>query len=145
VKRCPRQGVTSLGARPDGERGWAVTVLTATFMVLVGMTLVTGGTSVGSAGEQRSALLKQYWGTITSIRVDRCGKRQGLCEGVIILTQRDGGGVTLAIRPGTWIKRGDLLILLEDLSVGNDIHVQAIEMAGEGGMRATTIGVSTRP
>jgi hypothetical protein len=25
------------------------------------------------AGEQRSALLKQYWGTITSISIDRCG------------------------------------------------------------------------
>jgi hypothetical protein len=31
------------------------------------------------------------------------------------------------------------------LSVGNDIHVQAIEIAEEGAMRATTIDVSTNP
>jgi hypothetical protein len=122
-----------------------MTVIKATFMLLICTALLTGGAPVGIAGEQRSALLSQYWGTITSVRVDRCGKRQGLCEGAITLTQRDGGGVTLAIRPGTWIKREGLLVLLEDLSVGNDIHVQAIEIAGEGGMRATNITVSTQP
>jgi hypothetical protein len=114
-------------------------------MLLIWMALVMGGATVGSAGEQRSALLKQYRGTISTIRVDRCGKRQGLCEGVITLNQRDGRGVTLAIRPGTWIKRGDLMVLLEELDVGNDIHVQAVELPGEEGLRATTIGVSTRP
>jgi hypothetical protein len=122
-----------------------MTVSKATVMLLICMALHTGGASEGIAGEQRSAVLSQYWGTITSVRVDRCGKRQGLCEGSITLTQRDRGGVTLAIRPGTWIKRGDLLVVLEDLSVGNDIHVQAIEIAGEGGMRATNITVSTQP
>ncbi|HSF30964.1 MAG TPA: hypothetical protein VLK82_10905 [Candidatus Tectomicrobia bacterium] len=122
-----------------------MTVRNAVFMLLVGVALVTVGPPVGMAGEQRNALLKQYWGTIASVRVDRCGKRQGLCEGAITLTQRDGRRVTLAIRPGTWIKRQDLLVLLEDLNVGNDIHVQAVEIAADGGMRATNIGVSTRP
>jgi len=90
-------------------------------------------------------LLKQYWGEITSVRIDRCGKRPGLCEGMIILALRDGGSVTLAIRPGTWIKRGDHLVLLEELKVGNDIHVQAIDIAGERTTRATIIDVSTKP
>ena len=120
-------------------------VIKATVMLLVWMMLVAGGTSIGIAGEQRSALLKQYWGKIASIRVDRCGKRPGLCEGSIILARREGGDVTLAIRPGTWIKRGEHLVLLEDLSVGNDVHVQGVEIAGEGGMRATTVEVSPRP
>jgi hypothetical protein len=120
-------------------------VIKATFMLLSCIALLTGWASEGIAGEQRSALLSQYWGTITSVRVDRCGKRQGLCEGSITLTQHDGRKVTLAIRPGTWIKRGDLLVVLDDLSVGNDIHVQAIEIAGEEGMRATSIAVSTQP
>ena len=84
-------------------------------------------------------------GKITSVRIDKCGRRPGLCEGMIILAQRDGGPLALAIRPGTWIKRGDQLVLLEELNVGNDIHVQAIEIAEEGAMRATTIDVSTNP
>jgi hypothetical protein len=111
--------------------------------VLMVWLMLTGGWSpLAIAGEQRSALLKQYWGTITSIRVDRCGKRPGLCEGAIVLTKREGGEVAVAIRPGTWIKRGERLVLLEDLGVGNDVHVQAIEIAAEGGMRATTIEVT---
>jgi hypothetical protein len=123
-----------------------MTMIKATCMLLlVWMMFVAGGPFVGIAGQQRSALLKQYWGKITSIRVDRCGKRPGLCEGAINLAQRDGADVILAIRPGTWIKRGDHLVLLDDLSIGDDIHVQAIEIAGEGDMRATTIEVPPRP
>ena len=107
--------------------------------------LSIGGMSLGSAGEPRTAVLKQHWGTIAAVRIDRCGKRPGLCEGTIILAQRDGRPLTLAIRPGTWIRRGDRLVLLEELRVGNDIHVQAIEVAEEGVMRATMIEVPTQP
>jgi hypothetical protein len=114
-------------------------------MLMAWISLTIGLASLGTAREPRTALLKQYWGKIISVRVDKCGKRPGLCEGMIILVQRDGGPLALAIRPGTWIKRGDQLVLLEELSVGNDIHVQAIEIAEEGAMRATTIDVSTNP
>ena len=37
----------------------------------------------------------------------------------------------MAIRPGTWIKRGDRLVLLDELRVGHDVHVQAIEITTE--------------
>jgi hypothetical protein len=114
-------------------------------LLMAWITLTICQASLGTAGQPRTALLKQYWGKIASVRIDKCGKRPGLCEGMIILAQRDGGPLALAIRPGTWIKRGDQLVLLEDLSVGNDIHVQAIEIAEEGAMRATTIDVSTNP
>lgn len=117
----------------------------AVALLMAWISLTIGLASLGTAGEPRTALLKQYWGKIISVRVDKCGKRPGLCEGMIILAQRDGGPLALAIRPGTWIKRGDQLVLLEELSVGNDIHVQAIEIAEEGTMRATTIDVSTNP
>jgi hypothetical protein len=109
------------------------------------LSLTIGVASSGSPGESKTALLKQYWGEITSVRVDKCGKRPGLCEGMIILAPRDGGPVTLAIRPGTWIKRGDHLVLLEDLKVGDDVHVQAIEIAKGRATRATNIDVSTDP
>jgi hypothetical protein len=114
---------------------------TAAALLVAWIALAMGVTASGIAGEQRSALLKQYWGKITSVRVDRCGKRPGLCEGVIILGQRGAGLVSLAIRPGTWIKRGDHLVLLDELSVGDEIHVQAIEVAAEGGMRATQVDI----
>jgi len=117
----------------------------AVALLIAWISLTIGLASLGTAGEPKTALLKQYWGKIISVRVDKCGKRPGLCEGMIILAQRDGGPLALAIRPGTWIKRGDQLVLLEELSVGDNIHVQAIEIAEEGTMRATTIDVSTNP
>ena len=117
----------------------------AVALLMAWISLTIGLASLGTAGEPRTASLKQYWGKIISVRVDKCGKRPGLCEGVIILAQREGGPLALAIRPGTWIKRGDQLVLLEELSVGDNIHVQAIEIAEEGTMRATTIDVSTNP
>jgi hypothetical protein len=118
---------------------------TAGALLVVWVTFTMSVTALGTAGEQRSALLKQYWGRITAVRVDRCGKRPGLCEGVIVLVQRATELVSLAIRPGTWIKRGDHLVLLDELSVGDEIHVQAIEVAPEGGMRATQVDILNTP
>ena len=117
----------------------------AVVLLVAWISLTIGLASLGTAGEPRTALLKQYWGEITSVRVDKCGKQPGLCEGMIILARRDGGQLALAIRPGTWIKRGDRLILLEELRVGDDVHIQAIEMPEEGAMRATRIDTPTHP
>jgi hypothetical protein len=114
---------------------------TAGVLLVVWITFTIGMTALGTAGEQRSVRLKQYWGRITAVRVDICGKRPGLCEGVIMLAQRETEQVSLAIRPGTWIKRGDRLVLLDELSVGDAIHVQAIEFVSEGGMRATQVDI----
>src|SRR5262245_54384673 len=114
-------------------------------LLMAWIALTSGLASFGTAGEPKIALLKQFWGRIISVRIDKCGKQPGLCEGVISLAQPDGGQLALAIRPGSWIKRGDHLVLLEELKVGNDIHVQAIEIVEEGGMRATIIDVSPNP
>jgi hypothetical protein len=35
-----------------------------------------------------------------------------------------------------WIKRGDRLVLLDELRVGDEIHVQAFEMAETGAAQA---------
>jgi hypothetical protein len=118
---------------------------TAAVLLGVWITFTMGVTSFGMAGEQRSALLKQYWGKISAIRVDRCGKRPGLCEGYIMLARHEAEQVSLVIRPGTWIRRGEHLVLIDELSVGDDVHVQAIEGGPERGMRATQVNILNTP
>ena len=102
-------------------------------LLLAWMALAMGGVAWGRAGEQRWT---QYWGQVKSITIDRCGQRPGLCEGTMVLRPRRGREVILAIRPGMWIKRGDRLVLLEELRVGDQFHVQAFERAGDGSERA---------
>jgi hypothetical protein len=114
-----------------------------TVILLLCLTFSLDVTSPAIAGEQRPTLLRQYWGQIRSVRIDKCGRQPGLCVGSIVLARREGGEVTLAIRPGTWIKRGDQFVLLEDLRVGHDVHVQAAEIAGT--TRVTDIDVLTSP
>ena len=97
------------------------------------MTLATVGVAWGGAGEQRWT---QYWGQVQAITIDRCGQRPGFCEGTMVLTPRHGSKVSLSIRPGMWLKRGDRLVLLEELRVGDQIHVQAFEVAGAGAEQA---------
>jgi hypothetical protein len=97
------------------------------------MALAMGGVAWGGAGEQRWT---QYWGQIQSINIDRCGQQPGFCEGTMVLTPRRGREVILAIRPGMWITRGDRLVLLEELRVGDQIHVQAFEVARAGAEQA---------
>jgi hypothetical protein len=101
----------------------------ATVLLLAWMGLAMGGVAWGGAGEQ---CWKQYWGQVQSINIDRCGQQPGLCEGTMVLTPRRGSEVILAIRPGMWLKRGDRLVLLEELRVGDQIHVQAFEVVGAG-------------
>jgi hypothetical protein len=92
---------------------------------LLGTILVVGWVSLGMAGEQRQAPIHQYTGQVQAIKIDRCGLQPGTCEGSIVLKLQGGQEVALAILPGTWIKRGDQLVLIDELGVGNYIRAQA--------------------
>jgi hypothetical protein len=37
----------------------------------------------------------------------------------------------LAIKPGTWLKRGDQLVTIDELSVGNYVKVEAMQIPGQ--------------
>jgi hypothetical protein len=117
--------------------------ITKTTGLVAWITLIMGVASLSPTGEPRWTRLQQYRGQITSIKIDKCGLRPGLCEGSIILTQQGNRAITLAIRPGTWIKRGERLALIEELRVGDEVHVQAFEIAGEQGLPATNIDIIT--
>jgi hypothetical protein len=108
----------------------------AAVLLLTWIALALGSVAEGAAEEQGWSHLQQYWGQVQSISVDKCGQRPGLCEGTMVLTLRRGSTVRLAIRPGMWLKRGDRLVRLEELRVGDQIHVQAFEVARAGAEQA---------
>ena len=87
----------------------------AAVLLAAWIALALGSMAQGAAGEQGWSHLQQYWGQVQSISVDKCGQRPGLCEGTMVLTRQHGSKVTLSIRPGMWLKRGDRLVLLEEL------------------------------
>ena len=94
-------------------------------VVLLCTALCGGWVSRGSAGAPPPTPVKQYTGQIKSIKIEKCGLQPGTCEGSVILAQPGGPEVTLAILPGTWLKRGDQLVLIDELGVGNYVTVQA--------------------
>ena len=104
----------------------------AAVLLLAWMARTLGGVARGAVGEQGWSHLQQHWGQIHSITIDRCGQRPGVCDGTLVLTPRRGREVSLAMRPGMWLTRGDRLVHLEELRVGDQIHVQAFEVAGAG-------------
>jgi hypothetical protein len=118
--------VAHVGGRP-------IPSISAAVLLWAWMALAMGGVAWGGAGEQRWT---QYWGQIHAITIARCGQRPGLCEGTMVLTLPYGSEVSLAIRPGMWITRGDRLVHLDELRVGDQIHVQAFEVAGAGAEQA---------
>jgi hypothetical protein len=109
--------------------------------LLLGPALAVGLVSLGAAGEQRQPPVKQYEGQIRSIKIDKCGLQPGSCEGSIVIAPKTGGDVTLAIMPGTWIKRGDHLVLIDELGVGNYVKARAIPLPA-GAPREGTVGSS---
>jgi hypothetical protein len=65
----------------------------------------------------------------------------GTCEGSVVLAQAGGPEVTLAILPGTWLKRANQLILIDELAVRNQVTVQATPLPATG-PREGTVGSS---
>jgi hypothetical protein len=83
------------------------------------------------AGAASKVKVQPYEGQIRSVRVDKCGLQPGSCEGSVILARAGGAGeVTLAIKPGTWLKRGDQLVTIDELGVGNYVKVEAMQIPG---------------
>ena len=83
------------------------------------------------AGMGHPRPVKTYEGQIKSVKIDKCGMEPGSCEGSIVLAQKGGGEVTLALKPGSWIKRADKFVTIQELGVGNYAQVQAMELPGE--------------
>jgi hypothetical protein len=116
--------------------------LTAIAVFLFCVALFVGWGSRGGTGEHRWAPVREYAGHIQSIKIDRCGLQPGTCEGSMVLKLPGGQEVSVAILPGTWLKREDQLVLIEDLQVGDFVTAQATSRPGEPGERAITILVS---
>jgi hypothetical protein len=81
---------------------------------ILGVALMIGWETLGRAGQSQGMPVHQYAGQVQSIKIDRCGLQPGTCEGSIVLKLQDGKEVALAIQPGTWIKRGDQLLLIDE-------------------------------
>jgi hypothetical protein len=137
------------------DGGMRMRGITAMVVFLLGAGLFVSGVSRGIAGEQRQAPIHQYTGQIQSIKIDRCGLQPGTCEGSVILKLPGGQEVTLAILPGTWIQRGDHLVLIDELGVGNYITARTTPLPEEArrpgtvgsniGERAITLQDASRP
>ena len=101
--------------------------------------LASGLVSQALAGAASKTTPKPFAGQIKSIKIDKCGLQPGTCEGSIILSQANSGEVELAIKPGTWIKRGDQLVTIDELGVGNYVKTEAIQLPGERLQRITIL------
>lgn len=97
-----------------------------------------GIASQGRAGEQRLGAVQQLEGQIRSIQLE-CSRPLSACEGTIVLAETRGGEVTLAVRAGTWIRRGDRFLSPRELAVGLPIRAQAFQMASDALPRAALI------
>ena len=96
--------------------------------------------SLAMAGAASKATVQPYEGQIKSIKVEKCGLQPGSCEGSVILAQAGGKGeVTLAIKPGTWLKRGDQFVTIDELGTGNYVKVEAVRLPGEQVDRITIL------
>ena len=103
--------------------------------LLIGLLCTALALALGScatAGSGASPQVRRYAGHITSITIEKCGLKPGTCEGSIILAPTDGGpDITLAIKPRTRLARGEQDVIIEDLSVGDEVKVEAEQLPGQ--------------
>ena len=104
--------------------------------------LAWGVVSLALAGAPATAPVQPFAGQIRSVKIDKCGLQTGTCEGSVILAKAGGGNeVTLAIKLGTWLKRGDQFVTIDELSVGHFVKVEAIQIPGQELPQITVLGV----
>jgi hypothetical protein len=109
-------------------------------VLLLGATLWLALVVPVMAGGASSAKMQPYEGQIRSIKIDKCGLQPGTCEGSVILARAGGAGeVNLAIKTGTWLKRGDQFVTIDELGVGNYVKVEAVQLPGEPLQRITVL------
>ena len=103
------------------------------------LTLVLGLGIVwlGLAGQGYTTVV--YEGQITSVRIDKCGLLPGLCEGSILLARQGNEDARVDVRIGTWIKRGDTFLTIEDLKTGDQVKAQTFRLPGEVNPRAAIL------
>ena len=113
-------------------------------LVVSWLTLVLGLGIVwpGLAGQGYTTAV--YEGQITSVRIDKCGMQPGLCEGSILLARQGGEDTRVDVRIGTWIKRADTFLTIEDLKIGDQVKAQTFRLPGEANPRAAIVEF-TRP
>jgi hypothetical protein len=100
-------------------------------LLLLCTALSLGPVSLALAGAAAKATAQPYEGQIKSIKIDKCGLQPGSCEGSLVLARAGGAGeVTLAIKPGSWLKRGDQFVTIDELGVGNYVKVEAVQIPG---------------
>jgi hypothetical protein len=101
--------------------------------------LVVGLSSfaVGQAGQGYTTTV--YEGRIKAVNIVKCGMQPGLCEGSIILARQGSEDAQVDIRIGTWIKRGDNFLTIEDLRIGDQVKAQTFRLSGEANPRAAIL------
>jgi hypothetical protein len=101
-------------------------------VLFLGVALSLTLASAALAGAGSSQKVQPYEGQIKSIKIDKCGMQPGSCEGSVILSNpKDNQEVRLAIKQGTWLKRGDQFITIDELGVGNYVKVEAVQIPGQ--------------
>jgi hypothetical protein len=118
-----------------GIRTIPLLLLWATLSVALAASVMAGGAY--------SAKMQPYEGQIRSIKIDKCGLQPGSCEGSVILARAAGAGeITLAIKPGTWLKRGDQFVTIDELGVGNYVKVEAVQIPGQQLQQITVLNAA---
>jgi hypothetical protein len=107
---------------------------------LVACLLITGMLVSVVAGWAREGYTTAiYEGQIKSVKIDKCGLQPGLCEGSIVLAQKGGGEATLEVRVGTWMKRGDALLTIDELQVGDRVKAQTFRLSAQAPPRVAIL------
>jgi hypothetical protein len=111
-------------------------------MWLLCTALSWGFVSLARAGAPATAPVQTFEGRIRSFKIDNCGRQPGSCAGSVILDRgAEAGNVVLAIKSGTWLKRGDQFVTIDELDVGYYVKVEAIQIPGQELPQIIVLGV----
>jgi hypothetical protein len=108
-------------------------------LLCIWLTLALGVGVVGPGQAGQGFSTRVYEGQIKAVKIVKCGLQPGLCEGSIILAHQGSEDTQVDIRVGTWIKRGESFLTIEDLRIGDQVKAQTFRLPGEASPRAAIV------
>jgi hypothetical protein len=86
--------------------------------------LSAGSFSPGAAGEPHAVAVMLFAGHVKAITIHTCGLQPGGCRGSLVLATEEGGEVSIALLPAMRIERGEQVVTVDTLAVGDYIRVR---------------------
>jgi hypothetical protein len=88
------------------------------------LTMLSAGSLVRGEAVEHQAAVMLCAGHVKAITIHTCGLHPGGCQGTLVLVTDEGDEISVAIMPPMRVERGEQVVTMDAIAVGDYVRVQ---------------------